>query len=181
MYNFQNEATLKYPNYSPPDIPPPITPSLTVKASPGLVQAMGISNATAHTELPYQTLFPPKSSGNSNGSGKVKQQQNLSMAWPAPQSQSFVLPLEKGSQGVPQSTTEAGSLYLKNMYMSVANQQIFSEREKSIHKWERRKDGFFAFDDILSKDDTWQQVSEEMKKRFRGLEQVYVSELIEYK
>ena len=142
---------------------------------------MGISNATAHTELPYQTLFPPKSSGNSNGSGKVKQQQSLSMAWPPPQSQSFVLPLEEGSQGVPQSTKEAGTLYLKNMYMSVANQQIFLEREKSIHKWERRQDGAVAFDDILSKDDAWQQVSEEMKRRFKGLEQIYVSGFIEHK
>ncbi|KAG2219692.1 hypothetical protein INT45_001864 [Circinella minor] len=175
LYNFQNEAMLKYPNYSPPEIPLPITSSLTVKASSGLVRAMGISNATAQTELPYQTLFPPKSSSNSSTSAKIKQQQNLSMVWPPSQSQSFVLPLERDSQGVPKSTEEAGSLYLKNMYMSVANKQILSERDKAIHKWERKKNGEFPFDDILSDDDKWQQVSEAMEKRFKGLEQVYVS------
>ncbi|KAI9274678.1 hypothetical protein BDA99DRAFT_498220 [Phascolomyces articulosus] len=176
LYTFQNEATLKYPNYAPPEIPLPITPSLTVKASPRLVQAMGISNATAHTELPYQTLFPPKSSSNSsNSSIKSKQQQNLSMIWPPPQSQSFVLPLDKDSPGVPQSTAEAGNLYLKNMYMSVANQQIFSEREKSIHKWEQMKEKIPEFDDLLFKCENNEHVTVAMKKRFEALEQIYTS------
>ncbi|KAI9491454.1 hypothetical protein BDB00DRAFT_833075 [Zychaea mexicana] len=177
LYTFQNEAILKYPNYDPPDIPLPITSSLTVKASPRLVKAMGISNATADTELPYQTLFPPKSSGNNtNSTLKKQQQQNLaSLVWPTPQSESFVLPLDGHSPGVPQSTVEAGNLFLKNMHLSVANQQIIHEREKSIHKWEHKKEGLKELSDILSKNQDNQGITEAMRKRFEALEQVYAS------
>ncbi|KAI8138566.1 hypothetical protein BJV82DRAFT_630395 [Fennellomyces sp. T-0311] len=175
LFAFQNEITLKYPNYNPPSIPLPITSSLTVKASPGLVKAMGIANATAHTELPYQTLFPPKSSGNSSSTIKKQQQANASLVWPSPSAQSFVLPLDEKHSGTPQSTMEAGNLFLKNMHLSVANHQIIFEREKAIHKWEQWKNSSMECTDSSSKIEIDVRISETMKKRFEALELVYVS------
>ena len=99
----------------------------------------------------------------------------MSLVWPSPVAQSFVLPLDEKNSGTPQSTTEAGNLYLKNMHLSVANHQIILEREKAIHKWEQWKNGVNEPSDASSKIEIDPCVSETMKKRFEALELVYVS------
>lgn len=182
FYNFQNEILLKYPTYQSPDIPLPATSPITVNASPGLVKAMGIERATSRIDLPYQTLFPPKSSSSSNNSSSStvgrKQQQQQSLVWPSSASESFVLPLNFDGPAVPQSTSEAGNLFVQNMHVSLANYQIMSEREKAIRRWQIKK-----ADCERSKDQPKQDLpapcsgsmSSAFQKKFDAIEQLYVS------
>ncbi|KAL1928920.1 hypothetical protein VTP01DRAFT_1979 [Rhizomucor pusillus] len=180
FYNFQNEILLKYPTYQSPDIPLPATSPITVNASPALVKAMGIERATSRIDLPYQTLFPPKSSSSSNNSSSStvgrKQQQQQSLVWPSSASESFVLPLNFDGPAVPQSTSEAGNLFVQNMHVSLANYQIMSEREKAIRRWQIKK-----ADCERSKDQPKQDLpapcsgsmSSAFQKKFDAIEQLY--------
>lgn len=174
LYTFQNEITLKYPTYTPPDIPLNTSSTLTIKASPALVSAMGISNSTARTDLPYQTLFPPKSAtgNNTNGTKRLPAQQSL--VWPVPSSQSFVLPLSENEASVPKSTVEAGELYVQNMYLSLANHQVMLEREKAIHRWKRKQEQQLSHDERDEEEILLAKLNDSMRKRFEALEQTYV-------
>ncbi|KAI7885634.1 N1221-domain-containing protein [Lichtheimia hyalospora FSU 10163] len=174
LYTFQNEITLKYPTYTPPHIPLNTSSTLTIKASPALATAMGISNSTARTDLPYQTLFPPKSAtgNNTNSAKRLPQQQSL--VWPTPSSQSFVLPLSETEASVPKSTVEAGELYVQNMYLSLANHQVMLEREKAIHRWKRKQEQQSNQDEHDEEEILLSHLNDSMmRKRFEALEQTY--------
>lgn len=175
LYTFQNEITLKYPTYTPPHIPLNTSSTLTIKASPALATAMGISNSTARTDLPYQTLFPPKSATGSNTNSSKRLPQQQSLVWPTPSSQSFVLPLNENEASVPKSTVEAGELYVQNMYLSLANHQVMLEREKAIHRWKRKQEQQSNQDEHEDEDEILlSRLSDPMRKRFEALEQTYV-------
>ncbi|KAI9320675.1 hypothetical protein BX666DRAFT_1910199 [Dichotomocladium elegans] len=182
IHAFQNEITLKYPTYTPPDIPLPISTTMSIKATPSLAVAMGIADATTRTDLPYQTLFPPKSSANSSSNNTRKPQQSqlqqLNLTWTAPQSQSFILPLSINGPGIPRSTIEAGDLYVRNMHLSLANHQIILEREKAIHKWERKKEDSSrqgTQETLGEVSDPKVAMSAGIAQRFDAIEQIYAA------
>lgn len=163
LHLFLHEISLKYPTFQAPPPPSTVASPLTVKASPRLAQAMGIANATAATDLPYQTLFPPKS--NNLQKNKPPPQQPFTYSASTPQS--LALPLNAAGPTVPQSTVEAGDLFFKNMHLSVANYQVILEREKAIRRWQRLQDNS---EPTLH----WDRLSASMRLRFEKLEQFYV-------
>ncbi|KAI9015790.1 hypothetical protein CLU79DRAFT_837903 [Phycomyces nitens] len=138
LYNFQNESVLKYPAYTPPKFPSPISETITVKATSALASAMGIASATANTDLPYQALFPPKQ-GQPATQPTTKKQQQTNPFGPS-QPNSFVLPLTESQPYVPRSISEAGDSFVNNMHMSLSTYQIIHEREKAIHKWQHQNE-----------------------------------------
>ncbi|ORY94876.1 hypothetical protein BCR43DRAFT_494735 [Syncephalastrum racemosum] len=164
LHVFLNETSLKYPTFRAPALPSAVASPLTVRASSRLAEAMGIANAAAATDLPYQTLFPPKS----NNLQKNKPQPQQPFTYAASNRQSLVLPLNPVGPTVPQSTVEAGDLFVKNMRLSVANYQVILEREKTIRRWQRLKD---RSDPALH----WDRLSDSMRQRFENLEQFYTS------
>ncbi|KAI8368202.1 uncharacterized protein BYT42DRAFT_585707 [Radiomyces spectabilis] len=138
FYAFQARTCEKYPTYSPCDLPATFANPLTIKATPALANAMGIATASAQTELPYQTLFPPKDAKQGNGNEpnnnpRPSMQNSLSQ-------QTLVLPLSSTSPSVPRSIVEASQVYQNHMHLSLANCQIVQERELSIRKWQDRSE-----------------------------------------
>lgn len=175
---------LKYPTYQSPDIPLPISSPITIQASPALVKAMGIEGATSRIDLPYQTLFPPKSSSSSNSSNSTvnrkQQQQQQSLVWPTTASESFVLPLSPDGPAVPQSTSEAGNLFVQNMHLSLANYQIMAEREKAIRRWQLKKADSEQAKERSKQDPqppAFTSISTAFQKKFDAVEQLYVSSM----
>ncbi|KAL0075938.1 hypothetical protein J3Q64DRAFT_1773403 [Phycomyces blakesleeanus] len=165
LYNFQNESVLKYPAYTPPKFPFPVSETLTIKATSALASAMGISSATANTDLPYQALFPPKQGQPATQSITKKQSQINPFA--PPQQNAFALPLTESQPYVPKSISEAGNLFVKNMHMSLSTYQIIHEREKAIHKWQNESKK------QLEENDNITDVSEKIKRLMNSIEHLY--------
>ncbi|KAF7727735.1 Factor arrest protein 11 [Apophysomyces ossiformis] len=128
LYSFQEETAGKYTTYVPPNIPSDTYSKLSMKATPSLALAMGISAASLQTDLPYYTLFPPKSSQGI----KPSVMPTASLV-----STPIVLPVSTSSSSVPLSIEEAGDIYTKNMRISLSNHQILQERERAIQRWQR--------------------------------------------
>ncbi|KAG0187344.1 Factor arrest protein 11 [Apophysomyces sp. BC1034] len=122
------DKTSKYTTYTPSEPPFDIYSKLSMKASPELASAMGISAASLQTDLPYYTLFPPKTSQTTKPQ-IIPTASNTATA--------FVLPVSTLGGSVPLSINEAGHIYRENMLLSLSNYQIIQEREKAIRRWQR--------------------------------------------
>ncbi|KAL9538658.1 hypothetical protein MBANPS3_010767 [Mucor bainieri] len=140
LFQFYHQASERYPTFTTSDdTPSQCANPLTVTASTRLSKAMGLYKASKHIDLPYQTLFPSKNqssaastttaNGNGSSSSNSKRQQ-LAM-------ETNVLPFTENSAMEPRSLTEAKSVWIKHLYISVANYQIIHEREKAVHRWSR--------------------------------------------
>ncbi|KAK4511580.1 uncharacterized protein ATC70_012796 [Mucor velutinosus] len=142
LFQFYHQASERYPTFTHNDTPSQCTNPLTVTASTRLSKAMGLYKASKNIDLPYQTLFPSKnqqptaatnmavngSSSSSSSSSSKKQQ--LAM-------ETNLLPFTESSAMEPRSLTESKSVWIKHLYISVANYQIIYEREKAVHRWSR--------------------------------------------
>ncbi|KAI8339058.1 hypothetical protein BC941DRAFT_469236 [Chlamydoabsidia padenii] len=143
LLTFQNDFISRYPAYTPPiNLSSPLdkVSPLTVKATPALAAAMGISTATSQTTLPYQVLFPPKQpKGSDNKQAGINAQTNgvaVNTEDPWNSSQTVVLPLSESGPCVPASLNEASAIYQKYMQLSLADYQIIMERQRAIQKWQ---------------------------------------------
>lgn len=105
---------------------------MVIKASPALAAAMGITNATNQTTLPYQLLFPPRQQkGNDKQSGnQILNNDNFNF------SETVILPLVDSGPSVPTSISEATDIYQKYLQISLSDHQIIMERQRAINRWQ---------------------------------------------
>ncbi|KAI8100081.1 uncharacterized protein BX664DRAFT_33163 [Halteromyces radiatus] len=145
LYTFQNDLASRYPTYTPSNIESTIFSNispLTIKASSALATAMGISNATKQTTLPYQVLFPPKQPKSNNDNNKqannpgVQGNTGLASDDPWHSSQTVVLPLLETGPSLPVGLKEANATYQQHLEISLADYQILMERQRAIQKWQ---------------------------------------------
>lgn len=136
LFQFYHQANERYPTFTSDDTPSQCANPLTVTASTRLSKAMGLYKASKNIDLPYQTLFPSKNqqpastmTAAANGNSKKQQQQHAM--------ETNLLPFTETSAMEPRSLTEAKSVWIKHLYISVANYQIIHEREKAVHRWSR--------------------------------------------
>ncbi|CAO3631344.1 unnamed protein product [Cunninghamella echinulata] len=135
LFTFQNDITFRYPTYSPSLNEKFTISPMIIKASPALSAAMGITNATNQTTLPYQLLFPPRQQkGNDKQSGnQLLNNDNHNF------SETVILPLVNSGPSVPTSITEATDIYQKYLQISLSDHQIIIERQRAINKWQNLK------------------------------------------
>lgn len=137
LFQFYHQTSERYPTFSSDETPSQCANPLTVAASTRLSKAMGLYKASKNIDLPYQTLFPSKNQQPAsaatatavNGHSSSKKQQ-LAM-------ETNLLPFTESSAMEPRSLSEAKSVWIKHLYISVANYQIIYEREKAVHRWSR--------------------------------------------
>lgn len=131
LFQFYHQASERYPTFTPIKPPNKCADPLTVVASTRLSKAMGLYKASKNIDLPYQTLFPSKNQQPAittavNGNSKRQTATEIN-----------VLPFTESSAMEPYSLTEASAVWMKHLYISVANYQIIYEREKAVHRWSR--------------------------------------------
>ncbi|CAO3643636.1 unnamed protein product [Cunninghamella blakesleeana] len=135
LFTFQNDITFRYPTYSPSlNNKFTLTP-MVIKASPALAAAMGITNATNQTTLPYQLLFPPRQQKGNEKQSNNQQLNNDNFNF----SDTVVLPLVDSGPSVPTSITEATDIYQKYLQISLSDHQIILERQRAINRWQNLK------------------------------------------
>ncbi|KAI9033867.1 hypothetical protein CLU79DRAFT_725928 [Phycomyces nitens] len=139
FYRFQEEMVEKYSAFSTPKVPDIISNPRSIKTTPELSEAMGVSAAINQTTLPYQTLFPPKQNPvnpEENQEGVSEQQEKPS----SPKGPTTIsLPVTENGPSFPKSLKEAGEIYLKNLHISLADYQMIHEREEAINRWQALK------------------------------------------
>lgn len=132
LYAFYDQTTEKYPTFNSFTPPKIISNPLTATPSFNLLKAMGLSKVSKNVDLPYQTLFPSKN--------QQQPQPQANQSKPNPRqgySETSVLPFTETSAVEPYSLTESSDIWLKHLYISVADYQIVYEREKAVHRWSR--------------------------------------------
>ncbi|KAI8645242.1 hypothetical protein BD408DRAFT_441073 [Parasitella parasitica] len=134
LFQFYHQASERYPTFTPINPPSKCADPLTVTASTRLSKAMGLYKTSKNIDLPYQTLFPSKNQQSSattvlNGASKKQ----LAV-------ETNVLPFTESSAIEPFSLSEASTVWMKHLYISIANYQIIYEREKAIYRWSRWND-----------------------------------------
>jgi hypothetical protein len=168
LYTFYHQSCERYPTFTPITLPSKIADPLTVSASHRLSKAMGLSKASKNIDLPYQTLFPSKNQHPQQPNGNTpKNIRQLSV-------EANVLPFTESSAFEPYSLSEASSIWLKHLYISVANWQIIYEREKAVHRWERWNDNKQQVSDV----DEWEkmvysQLDKHQYKKIQRIEHLY--------
>lgn len=127
LYSFYHQSCERYPSFIPSAPPSQIVNHLTVTPSTQLSKAMGLYKASKTIDLPYQTLFPSKS--------QLVQHAVLNKTRPVEAAN--MLPFTGNSAMEPKSLSEASSVWMNHLYISVANYQIIYERENAIHRWQK--------------------------------------------
>lgn len=137
LYTFYHQSCERYPTFTPISPPSKVADPLTVTSSHRLSKAMGLSKASKNIDLPYQSLFPSKNQQPHPTQQEQQQNGNAPKQIKYLSMEAHVLPFTESSAIEPYSLTEACSVWLDHLYISVANWQTIYEREKAVHRWER--------------------------------------------
>jgi hypothetical protein len=174
LYAFYHQSCERYPTFTPITPLSKIADPLLVSASPQLSKAMGLLRASKNIDLPYQTLFPSKN----HQSQQQQQQHHQANGNPAKNTrqsstEANILPFTESSALEPYSLTEASSIWLNHLYISVANWQIIYEREKAVHRWTRWRDS-----QQQSEVDEWEKMvysrlAKHQYEKMQRIEQLY--------
>ncbi|CEP19150.1 hypothetical protein [Parasitella parasitica] len=170
LFQFYHQASERYPTFTPIKPPSRCADPLTATASIRLSKAMGLYKASKNIDLPYQTLFPsknqqPANTTVANGVGKKQ----LPM-------ETNVLPFTKSSAVEPYSLSEASTVWIKHLYISVANYQIIYEREKAVHRWSRWNDRQQQLQTSEEWDDmVYHYLNPEEQRRIKRVDRLYES------
>ncbi|KAL9558318.1 hypothetical protein PS6_001378 [Mucor atramentarius] len=170
LFQFYHLAGERYPTFTSVETPSKCANPLTVTASTRLSKAMGLYKASKNIDLPYQTLFPsknqqPATATTANGHSKKQ----LAV-------ETNVLPFTESSAVEPRSLTEAKSVWLKHLYISVANYQIIYEREKAVHRWSRWNDRHQQPQVTEEWDDmVYHHLKEQEQRRIKRIDRLYQS------
>lgn len=170
LFQFYHQAGERYPTFTSVETPSKCANPLTVTASTRLSKAMGLYKASKNIDLPYQTLFPsknqqPATATTANGHSKKQ----LAV-------ETNVLPFTESSAVEPRSLTEAKSVWLKHLYISVANYQIIYEREKAVHRWSRWNDRHQQPQVTEEWDDmVYHHLKEQEQRRIKRIDRLYQS------
>ncbi|KAL0077061.1 hypothetical protein F4703DRAFT_1243755 [Phycomyces blakesleeanus] len=140
FYLFQEDMIEKYSAFSTPEVPDIISNPRSIKTTPELSEAMGISTAINQTDLPYQTLFPPKQNQVSQTENQEGSSEQPIQKQPMPKElTTVVLPVTENGPSFPKSLKDAGEIYLANLHISLADYQMIHEREEAINRWQTLK------------------------------------------
>ncbi|KAG1087999.1 hypothetical protein G6F42_020416 [Rhizopus arrhizus] len=170
LFQFYHQAGERYPTFTSVETPSKCANPLTVTASARLSKAMGLYKASKNIDLPYQTLFPsknqqPATTTTANGNSKKQ----LAM-------ETNILPFTESSAMEPRSLTEAKSVWLKHLYISVANYQIIYEREKAVRRWSRWNDRHQQPQVTEEWDDmVYHHLEEQEQRRIKRIDRLYQS------
>jgi hypothetical protein len=176
LYAFYHQSCSRYPTFTPISPSDKISNPITITASNQLTKAMGLLKASKNIDLPYQTLFPSKNQQNQQ---QQQQQQNNTKKQENNTATANILPFTENSSIEPFSLTEASSVWLNHLYISIANYQIICEREKAVNRWQRWNNEKNQNDEKEAEDEwkhmIYNQLQQKEMKKMNEIEQLYES------
>jgi hypothetical protein len=184
LHTFAQEIVQKYPTYSGPPYPEHVEQPELIKPTAALSAMLG-SNGSVQGNGSDMSKSHPNMGKNAN-LGQQGKRQNNSVLSQNVQKEPFILPFSSWDMDVPKSIQEAGEMYSRHMYVSLATLQILKERERARRKSviSNDEDGFEfilrckdKMSNLASEDEHTALTREELEafRRLNMIESLYVS------
>lgn len=168
LYSFYHQSCERYPTFTPLAPPAKIANPLTVTASAQLSKAMGLYKTSKNIDLPYQTLFPSKNQQQLQNNSILNKNKQVGIE------ATNLLPFRGNSAMEPKSLSEASSVWMNHLYISVSNYQIIYERENAIHRWQKWSEKNENYVDEW-KDMIYDKLNEQEQENMNRIEQLFTS------
>ncbi|KAJ2957219.1 hypothetical protein NQZ79_g7035 [Umbelopsis isabellina] len=132
LHTFTQEVVQKYPTYTGPSYPEHVEKPELIKPTAALTAMLG-SNGNIQgnvSDVPKGHL----GTGKIINLGQQSKRQSSTLLSQNVQKEPFILPFSSWDMSVPKSIQEAGEMYSRHMYVSLATLQILKERERVLRK-----------------------------------------------